>query len=408
MVVRNVIVIVVDGLGAGALGPYGNTWIDTPNINRFAAGAALFEFAMSDSPRLPVVYRSIWHGCHAAAVTCEAASLPERLLTTDIHSALLTDEAEIANSPPAGCFSERLFVEPSPQAHTAASIEQTGMAKLFAGAVEWLDSAPQPFLFWLHSRGMRGPWDAPLEFRNSLADEDDPVPPKIVEPPARVLSGDVDPDELLGISQSYAGQVLLLDACLGALFDAVENANFGHETAIVLTAPRGFPLGEHGVLGDGEPNLFEESLHIPLMLRMPAGQFASVREPSLAQPSDVAATVLDLLGLFDGPDTAAAWGRSLVPVLAGDGQNGADCAFANSDQQYAFRTPAWLLVQLANQDARLYVKPDDRWEVNEVADRCRDVVEQMEIAAENFQSAAEQGDRNRLTPLNAKLTEPPD
>jgi hypothetical protein len=41
----------------------------------------------------------------------------------------------------------------------------------------------------------------------------------------------------------------------------------------------------------------------------------------------------------------------------------------------ALRTPEWHLIVSPAAALRLYVKPDDRWELNEVADRCHDVAE---------------------------------
>ena len=71
---------------------------------------------------------------------------------------------------------------------------------------------------------MAGPWDAPLALRQQFADEDDPEPPEFVEPPDRVLPDDFDPDELLGITHAYAGQVALVDLCLGMLLDAIDES----------------------------------------------------------------------------------------------------------------------------------------------------------------------------------------
>ena len=62
---RNAVVLVVDRLGAGNLGPYGNTWIDTPQFNRLAMESLLCEFALSDCPCLSTAYRAYWHGGHA-------------------------------------------------------------------------------------------------------------------------------------------------------------------------------------------------------------------------------------------------------------------------------------------------------------------------------------------------------
>ena len=46
-----------------------------------------------------------------------------------------------------------------------------------------------------------------------------------------------------------------------------------------------------------------------------------------------------------------------------------------------------------DQEAELYVKPDDRWEINDVANRCPDIVEQMteqlQLCQERFQGGCQ-------------------
>ena len=43
------------------------------------------------------------------------------------------------------------------------------------------------------------------------------------------------------------------------------------------------------------------------------------------------------------------------------------------------RTPAWFFrhPNIVDTERELYLKPDDRWEVNNVAERCDDVVQAM-------------------------------
>lgn len=76
--VRNAVVIVIDRLGAGFLGPYGNTWIDTPAMNQLASESLLFEYATADSSDLNLLYRAYWSGVHALCRT----DRPERSLAT--------------------------------------------------------------------------------------------------------------------------------------------------------------------------------------------------------------------------------------------------------------------------------------------------------------------------------------
>ncbi len=63
----------------------------------------------------------------------------------------------------------------------------------------------------------------------------------------------------------------------------------------------------------------------------------------------------------------------------------------------AIRTPAWFL--RTNAAAKLFAKPDDRWEVNNVADRCDDIVTDLRKALQQYEEAVDQGELQGLSPL---------
>ncbi|MGH7134682.1 MAG: sulfatase-like hydrolase/transferase, partial [Pirellulales bacterium] len=132
----------------------------------------------------------------------------------------------------------------------AESVEGTQMARLFAAATQLVERAREPFFLWLHARGMQGICDAPYAFREQYANEDEPPPPTIVAPPQRHLTADDDPDHLWGICQAYAGQITLVDDCLGALWESLEDEQLSDDTLLVVLGARGFPLGRNGRLGD--------------------------------------------------------------------------------------------------------------------------------------------------------------
>jgi hypothetical protein len=136
---RRAIVIVVDRLGAGFLGPYGNTWLDTPAFNQFAAESLLFENVITDSPRLEAVYRSYWHGDHALRSVAENGqqNLLTRLTAAGVSTALLTDESLVAQHAGAAAFGQKIVV-PSRPAMTASDVSQTQLAELFAAAIDQL------------------------------------------------------------------------------------------------------------------------------------------------------------------------------------------------------------------------------------------------------------------------------
>ncbi len=60
----------------------------------------------------------------------------------------------------------------------------------------------QPQFLWLHTRGLYGPWDAPLELQESLLDEGDPPSVESVEAPDFFATD--DPDEVFRYSSAYA------------------------------------------------------------------------------------------------------------------------------------------------------------------------------------------------------------
>jgi len=391
MPVTRAVVLIIDRLGAGFVGPYGNTWLETPNFNRLAAESLLFETALTDSPDLPSYYQSVWTGRHALHHLGDLAAVPHVLLSEPIgHRVLLTDEARVAEHPLAAAFAERHLLPAAPATMSAESIEQTGLFEFFDAARLLVEQSTQPGVVWLHARGMSGPWDAPLELRYQFADEEDPEPPTFVDPPSAVLKGIHDPDLLLGYGQSYAGQVALADMCLGMLLEALAEHPLAHETMLIVSSPRGYPLGEHGRVGDAEPALFSELLQVPLLVRIPEQQPARVRR--IIQPAELPGLIQRVFRnrLGDGPVDENT--DELLAVTPGG------VAYASGPGQRAIRTPAWFLRESQVEGAsrsELFAKPDDRWDANEISSLCGEAVELLAAVLARFAAASGDGELAR-------------
>jgi len=380
---RSAIVVVVDRLGSGFVGPYGNTWIDTPTLNRLASESLLYEHAIGDSYCLDTLYRSYWQGLHAAApANASLPSLPAQVDAAGIEMILLTDSDGVANHPLARDFSAGTTLPQTAVPATAQTIDETRSGQLFAAAIDELAGRTSPYCLWLHADAMNGSWDAPFALRESMADEDDPSPPQFFEPPSYTLASDIDPDELLGLSQAFAGEVSALDRILDAFFEALANFPAARETLLIFTSPRGYPLGEHGAVGTAGDRLLGEVLQVPLLVRFPDQRLASRRCPSVVQPHDLCATLYDWFGLKTPNEH---WGTSLCdPAEMGRGR----CAVAVHDGESAVRTPIWHMRSTADAPPMLFAKPDDRWEANEVAGLCPDVVAELANGLNTFLAQA--------------------
>lgn len=337
---KNFLILSVDGLQAGMLGPYGNAWIRTPAINQLASQSVVFDQAYARRPSLDAVFHAMW----------QVDGLGSRRAT------LLTDDPIAERHPASSYFADKRFLESLQEHLTAVSIEDTEIGVLLAQASEFLSQATEPFCLWIHSRGMSGTWDAPYELREQYADEEDPAPPDFAVPPARLLSRDYDPDEVLGIQQAYAGQVSALDTCLGALIAAMNDLPAAKDTLFVLLGTRGYPLGEHLHVGPDDCPPYNELTHVPLIVRYPSGAFKLERNQAFVSHADLAA------------------------ILRGDLLPARDHLIFELGNDRAIRTPAWYLIERGWQtdpQRELYVKPDDRYEVNNVADRCPDIVSEL-------------------------------
>jgi arylsulfatase A-like enzyme len=404
---RNAIVIAVDGLRASALGAYGNTWHPTPALDRLASESLVFDWLIADSPELAGFYRAAWLGIETPRDGVEREltqlgdlpSLARRLESAGIQAALTTDDQWVAEQADQLGFGEVRGLE-FPEPATAEAVADTELAQLFAIAADQIESwgaadadaatdAP-PRLLWIHARGYHGAWDAPTELRQSLLDDEDPPAPEFVAPPTRLETS--DHDELLLHRSAYAAQTMVLDQCVGMLLETLDAANLTDSTLVVLVGCRGFALGEHGALGSEVRDLYSELTHVPLIVRRPGGDSVPPpRSSELVQPIDLLPSLLSWFNLATEPGA----GRNLLATDDASVQPVREVAYASGVVgEIALRTHFWWMRQSGGRGkdgeaagvVELFSKPDDRWEANEIADRCPNEAAAMLALADEFRS----------------------
>ncbi len=112
--------------------------------------------------------------------------------------------------------------------------------------------------------------------------------------------------------KDYLRCVAAVDDGIGRMLDYLDRSGLAENTVVVYASDQGFYLGEHGWFD--KRFMYEESLHMPLIVRWPGVTRPGTRTPALVQNIDFAPTFLDIAGVAV---PAGMQGRSVVPILRG-------------------------------------------------------------------------------------------
>ena len=290
-----IILVSVDTLRADRLPAYGYGGVETPAIDRFVGDAVLFERAYSHSPQTLPAHVSMFTGLlpfeHGVRdnlgfeVGPEPILLPELLsplgyrAAAVVSSYVLRSETGIARG--FETYDDRL--PPAPPHASSAQVQRDGSDSLEV-ATHWLDANAAPgsrFFLFLHLYEPHTPYAPPERFSG-------------YEP--------------------YDGEIAYADEIAGRLFDYLRRRGLYDDALIVLLSDHGEGLGDHGEQEHGV-FLYDEAIHVPLVVKLPGGRGAGRRVPVPVQHIDLLPTVLDLVG---EPAPGGLRGRSLRPLLVDD------------------------------------------------------------------------------------------
>jgi arylsulfatase A-like enzyme len=112
----------------------------------------------------------------------------------------------------------------------------------------------------------------------------------------------------------YDAAVRQADERVGRVVETLKRAGVWDRTLFILLADHGEELGDRGGF-QHDQSLYEELVHVPLLLHFPSNRFAGERVNAPVSLVDVAPTILDVAGL---PASERHRGRSLLPLLGDD------------------------------------------------------------------------------------------
>jgi len=398
------IVVTIDRLPAWILPAYGATWVAMPRLDALAARGVVFDRVITPStdPRrtlgdLAGDDATLWEP--SGTTRFSDTPLAAAALAAGWRMAVVTDDASLtATDPCGGAFRADSaggpiavrVVPAGPAGRICRLAAETASARLVDAAIEAV-AAGHRFV-WCHMSSLGSVWDAPPEYRDRYVDPEDPSPPAGGRVPSLAVDAATDPDLVVGYRQVFAGQLTLLDEQLGRLLAALpgEPGRDGEAGGwgVLVAGVRGLPLGIHGWIGTGGPTVpYGELVHVPAILVDPSGRMAGQRYGGLVVPADLGATLLSwVAGARPQADPSAAdrpWaGRSLTGLFHDWSAAARDRVVVAAEGGGAIVTRSWHALAAALPGPRgdvgrprLFAKPDDFFEVADVADRCSDAAE---------------------------------
>ena len=191
----------------------------------------------------------------------------------------------------------------------------------------------RPFFIWHNNWGPHGPYFATKEYVDMYRDAEIPEWPNY-HWPSRAVPGahwnKIHPrhehmtwsDWAESIRYYYAFTTMI-DGQLGRILEHLEDTGLDRDTVVIFSADHGETCGSHGGLTDKGYHHFEETHHIPLIVRFPDGRQAGTTIDAFASLADIYPTILSLAGVDHDP--TALHGSSLLPLVNGATDRWRDC-----------------------------------------------------------------------------------
>ena len=379
-----ILLVSIDSLRRDLLGVYrdeptgfGYT-VDTPNLDRFADRAAVFDAHYAGSlPCMPArrewltgVQEFLWRSW--GPIEPFDAPLPRVFRQNGIPAALVTDHYHYfqhgsdgyyedfnafefirghewdahrttPKEPADADFLEQIHASDPhtlewwnriAYARNVADLEDEAdffAPRVMSAAAEWIrrNQAWDDWFCYVDSFDVHEPFHVPEPYASMYTDED-PADPDLplwpiygrvdadgVEESSMVAHGSaaLSPRQVDFVRSQFAGKATMVDAWFGRVLDTLDEEGLWDDTMVVVTSDHGHYLGDHGWMGKPYAPLYDVLAHTPLMVWHPESPRMGETVEALTAAVDLYATLLEAGGI-DGPGTTHS--RSLMPLLRGE------------------------------------------------------------------------------------------
>jgi len=285
----NLVLITLDSTRADRMGFLDGKAGTTPNLDRLASESLVFEHAYAQAPGTVVSHATVLSGAYpqstdvseiGGTLPASLPYLPDLLKAQGYRTVAFA--GSIALDPRNGTAQgfDRGFqtydagFRPPIAGDARPPVTSRSASQVVASALAWMARNPQgPTFVWIH-----------------LSDPQVP-------------------------SAGYNAAITGADAAVGKLLAALKQQKLYANTAVLVVGGHGQSLGAHGEDGHGI-FLYDETIHVPLLLKMPEAQPAAKRVAAKVRLVDVAPTLLEVAGI---PVPSQMQGQSLLRIAKASG-----------------------------------------------------------------------------------------
>lgn len=353
---RNVVFIVMDTVRKDRLSVYGYDRQTTPELERFATEAKVFDQAVAPAPWTLPVHASLFTGLypsqHGASQERpyleETSTLAETLSELDHTSACYTSNtwitpytkltrgfddqdnffealpSDVLSGPLARVWKEmndrktlrtaaNWLVNAGNAVHEYFASNQQADSKTPAvidQTIEFIDDADEPYFTFLNLMDAHLPYHPPEEYREEFAPGVDSNSVCQNSKEYNCGAREIDDTEWEEINGLYDAELRHIDAELARLFDWLKANDEWEDTLIIVCADHGELHGEHDLYGH-EFGVYDPIVNVPLLIKHP--ELEPGREETQVELIDLYHTVLDHAGAST-TDSTESNAVSLSPV----------------------------------------------------------------------------------------------
>ena len=362
----NILLIGIDSLRADHMSSYGYHNLTTPHMDRFAQGGALFERTYSAHIPTTSGYANMFTGRDAfgtqvVALRHQGPMRPEAKTLAQFcnEAGYNTTSIGFKGNPASRDFAKYIEFAGWGSWAEGRSPKAQNLNDVAVPELDRLAKSRKPFLLFLRHMDPHSPYLPPAPYERAFyhGNETDPdnrsMDPVMAFRPFRdffaswMPPGITDKDYIIA---QYDGAVAYMDTCIQTLFHQLESLGILDDTIVVINSDHGETLYDHDCYFDHH-GIYDNTLHVPLIIRYPAKVPAGLRVPGYNQHKDLLPTILELADIDPGDYQMD--GRSLMQLVRGEVTSFeseiylTECTWM---RKHGWRTPEWKLIEALEPD----------------------------------------------------------